>query len=89
MQDGAIFAARCEHPLGSFENPLSRAQVENKFRTYAHGVLPEAHIADVVGAVDRLEDFASARDLMDLLRATPRNARAIPGALPGAMAAAE
>ena len=67
--DGARFAARCEHPLGSFENPLSRAQIEHKFRTYAKGVLPDAHIADVVGAIEQLEDLGSVRRLMDLLRA--------------------
>ncbi len=29
---------------------------------------PDAHIADVIAAVDRLEDFGSVRRLMDLLR---------------------
>jgi 2-methylcitrate dehydratase PrpD len=72
MDDGAVHSARCLHPLGSFENPLSRAQVEQKFRTYAAGVLPEPHIADVIGAVGRLEHFGSVRKLMDLLRAASR-----------------
>ena len=57
MADGKTLSARCEHPLGSFENPLSRAQIEQKFRSYAQGFLPDAHIADVIAAVDRLEDF--------------------------------
>jgi hypothetical protein len=51
---------------------LSRAQIEQKFRSYAAGVLPDAHIADVLGAIDRLEDFSSVRKLMGLLRAIPR-----------------
>ena len=72
MADGATLSARCEHPLGSFENPLSRAQIEQKFRTYAQDFLPDAHIADVIAAVDRLEDFGSVRRLMDVLRAVPR-----------------
>jgi 2-methylcitrate dehydratase PrpD len=63
---------RCEHPLGSPENPLSRAQIEQKFRSYATGVIADAHVDAVIGAVDRLEDFGSARRLMDLLRAGPR-----------------
>jgi 2-methylcitrate dehydratase PrpD len=71
--DGAMLSARCEHPLGSYENPLSRAQIEQKFRSYAKGALPDAHVADVIGAVDRLEDFGSVRKLMDLLRAVPRH----------------
>ncbi len=79
MNDGATFSARCEHPLGAFENPLSRAQVEDKFRTYADGVIPAAHVGDVIGAVDRLEDFGSVRKLMDLLRGA-RHSRAMAAA---------
>jgi 2-methylcitrate dehydratase PrpD len=82
MADGATISARCEHPLGSFENPLSRAQIEGKLRTYAKGALPDGQVADVIKAVDRLEDFGSVRQLMDLLRAPSR-------AAPRAMAAAE
>jgi len=72
MNDGAVFSARCDHPLGSLENPLSRAQIEQKFRSYAAGVIPDANVAKVLGAVDRREDFGSVRQLMDLLRAAPR-----------------
>jgi 2-methylcitrate dehydratase PrpD len=71
MDDGTRFSARCEHPLGSPENPLSRGQVEHKFRTYADGVIADAHIDDVIAAVDRLEDFGSVRALMALLRGAP------------------
>jgi 2-methylcitrate dehydratase PrpD len=72
MNDGAKFSARCEHPLGGYENPMSRAQVEEKFRTYAEDVIPSAHIGDVIAAIDRLEDFGSVRKLMDLLRGARR-----------------
>jgi len=72
MVDGATLSARCEHPLGSFENPLMRAQIEQKFRNCAKGVLADADAADVIEAIDRLEDFGSVRKLMDLLRAAPR-----------------
>ena len=79
MNDGTRYFARCDHPLGSSENPLSRAQVEQKFRTYAAAVLPQSHIDQVVGAVAQLETFGSARKLTDLLRARPR-ARAMTAA---------
>jgi len=72
MDDGSTLSAACEHPLGSPENPLTRAQIEQKFRTYAQGVLPEAHIAQLIDAVNGLESFGSVRSLMDLLRAPAR-----------------
>ncbi len=68
---GASFTARCEHPLGSFDNPLSRGQIEQKFRTYGKGVLTDADIAEVIGAIGRLEDAGSVRALMALLRVRP------------------
>jgi len=70
--DGATLSARCEHPLGSYQNPLSRAQIEQKFRTYAKGVLPDPHVAELIGAINRLQDFGPVGGLMELLRAAPR-----------------
>jgi 2-methylcitrate dehydratase PrpD len=79
LADGATVAAHCAQPLGDFENPLSRAEVEQKFRRYATGLLPDAVIEEVIAAVNRLEDFGSVRQLMSLLRASPR-ARAMAAA---------
>ena len=42
LADDTTRFAHCEHPLGSFENPLSRAQVEQKFRDYAAGAAADA-----------------------------------------------
>jgi 2-methylcitrate dehydratase PrpD len=70
--DGGKRSTRCEHPLGSYENPLSRGQIEQKFRTYARGVLSDGDVAAVVDAVGQLEDFGSVRTLMNLLRAPSR-----------------
>ena len=69
MADGSTIAVRCDHPRGSAENPLTRAQIEAKFRTYAKGRLPAANVDAVIAAVTKLEEFGSTRKLMDLLRA--------------------
>jgi 2-methylcitrate dehydratase PrpD len=69
LADDTTRFAHCEHPLGSFENPLSRAQVEQKFRDYAAGVLPQMQIEKTIEAVNGLETFGSVRGLMALLRA--------------------
>jgi len=79
LTDGARLAAHCDHPLGAFENPLSRTQVEQKFRLYAAGLLPDARIEEVIDTVSRLEAFGSVRELMMLLRAAPQ-ARAMAAA---------
>ena len=75
LKDGSKLSARCEHPRGSYENPLTRAQIENKFRTYAKGVMSDAHVEDAIASVNRLEDLASVRTLMDVLRKAPQPMR--------------
>ncbi|MGE0034559.1 MAG: MmgE/PrpD family protein [Xanthobacteraceae bacterium] len=70
--DGTTLTARCDHPRGSPENPLSRAQIEEKFRTYADGVLSPSVIAATIDMVGGLENLASVGQLMDLLRTAPR-----------------
>jgi 2-methylcitrate dehydratase PrpD len=72
LTDGTRLSARCEHPRGSPENPLSRAEIEAKLRTYAPGRISAAAIDEVVRSVDRLEKVSSVRQLMDALRATRR-----------------
>jgi 2-methylcitrate dehydratase PrpD len=75
MTDGKKLATRCGHARGSYENPLTRAEIESKFRTYAKGLLPDAKAEAVIASVNRLEGLSSARELMDLLRA-PQKAQA-------------
>ncbi len=67
--DGRSLSMRCDHPRGSAENPLTRAQIEAKFRTYAKARLPAGNIDAVINAVTHLEDYGSTRMLMDLMRA--------------------
>ena len=69
---GARHSARCEHPLGSPENPLSHVQVREKFRTYAAAALGQAEVERTIAAIDDLESFGSARELVSWLGAGER-----------------
>jgi 2-methylcitrate dehydratase PrpD len=74
--DGTTLTARCDYPRGSAENPLSRAQIVSKFRTYADGVLTPSAVVGTIEAVGDLESLGSVRQLMDMLRAAPRRSQA-------------
>jgi 2-methylcitrate dehydratase PrpD len=76
MADGKTLKTRCEHPRGSPQNPLTRAQIEDKFRTYAKGVISDGAADEAVVAVTRLEELSSVRKLMDMLRRSAKAARA-------------
>jgi len=76
LADGKTVSSRCEHSKGSPENPLSRAEIEEKFRTYGKGVLPAARIEEAIAAINGLENLKSVRGLMDILR-TGKEQRAL------------
>jgi 2-methylcitrate dehydratase PrpD len=61
---------RCDTPRGSPENPLTRAQIEAKFRTYAKPRISTGRIEEVINIVSKLEDLPNVRNLMNLLRFT-------------------
>ena len=72
MAGGTVHTVRSDHPKGSFENPLSRKEVEDKFRVYAKGCLPASVIEEIVAAVDALEQLPSVSALMDMLSPAAR-----------------
>ena len=65
--NGDAFTGRCDHPLGTPENPLSYAQVADKFRTCAADVLPGDRIEEAAAMVAELETLADARELVAIL----------------------
>ena len=78
LTDGSTLSARCDHPRGAPENPLSRAQIETKLRTHGKTRLSEGQIENVIAAVSALEQTASVRELMSLLRRAPTHAERSP-----------
>jgi 2-methylcitrate dehydratase len=72
MADGTVHRVHSDHPKGSFEKPLTRKEVEDKFRVYAKGRLAASAIEDVIAAVNGLEQLPSVRPLMDMLSPAKR-----------------
>ena len=71
MSDGSMLTTRCDHPRGAPERPLSWAEIEKKFRTYATARLSNWQIDAVIESVSDLDRLASTSELMGLLRAAP------------------
>ena len=68
MADGVTIKVRCDTPRGSPDNPLTQAQLEAKFRTYAKPRLSSARIEEVLDMVTRLEELPDVGSLMTALR---------------------
>jgi 2-methylcitrate dehydratase PrpD len=72
MTDGTVHKVKSDHPKGSFENPLSRKEVEEKFRVYAKGRLSPSAIDEIVASVNALEQLPSVSALVDVLSPAKR-----------------
>ena len=69
MKDGAVHTDRRDCAKGDPDDPLTRAEIQEKLRTAAEGKLPAAQVDRIIRLVDRLEDLADVRELTAALRA--------------------
>ena len=72
MAGGKRHSARCDHALGTPENPLSFGQVKEKFRIYATPSLGTAGADRTISAIEGLESLSSVRELVSGLGAGDR-----------------
>jgi 2-methylcitrate dehydratase PrpD len=67
--EGAVHADRRAAPKGDPSDPLTRAEIEEKFRTAAAGFLPDATVKRIIALTGNLEALADVRELTRALRA--------------------
>jgi 2-methylcitrate dehydratase PrpD len=68
MKDGAVHAERRDCAKGDPDDPLTRAEIQEKLRTATEGTLPAAQVDRIVTLVDRLEELADVGELTAALR---------------------
>jgi len=69
MKDGRTFSKQLDYPKGDPRNPLSDAEIEEKFRALADGVLSAKAQDKLIDAIWNLEKCASVSKLMVLMKA--------------------
>ncbi len=67
--DGRKFSKQLDYPKGDPRNPLSDAEIEEKFRALADGVLSKKAQDKLIGAIWNLEKCGSVTKLMVLMKA--------------------
>ncbi|HZT06416.1 MAG TPA: MmgE/PrpD family protein [Chloroflexota bacterium] len=67
LSDGTTYTQRIDHPTGTAENPLSDAQVEEKFRGLARSVLPAERVDRAVEQLWTFERVGDVRDFLSML----------------------
>jgi 2-methylcitrate dehydratase len=66
--DGRTFSKQLDYPKGDPRNPLSDAEIEEKFRALAEGVLSAKAQDKLIDAIWNLEKCASVAKLMALMK---------------------
>lgn len=66
MQDGTRFTRHVEHAVGNIGQPMSDAQIEDKFRDLADRVLPRGRSGKIIEKCRAFEQLADSRELLDL-----------------------
>ena len=66
--DGNTVSARCDHPLGAPENPLSPDQLEEKLRNCAGYCLSDNKIDELAAAINDIENVTTVGELMTMMR---------------------
>jgi 2-methylcitrate dehydratase PrpD len=68
LKDGQTHSLHQKFPKGSFEVPMTRDELQAKFRACSRGVISDASAERTLAYVDRLETMGSVRPLTELLR---------------------
>jgi 2-methylcitrate dehydratase len=76
--DGKTFSKQLDYPKGDPRNPLSDAEVEEKFAALAEGVLSKKAQEKLKDAIWNLEKVGSVTKLMALMKADVRAKKAAP-----------
>ncbi len=67
--DGSTFSKQLDYPKGDPRNPLTDAEIEEKFRALAEGVLSKKAQKKLIDAIWNLEKVGSVSKLMALMKA--------------------
>jgi len=65
MKDGTIYESEVKNPKGHPLNPLSKEEIETKFRKGSKGLLTEEQISKIIDIIWNLENLKNIKELMD------------------------
>jgi 2-methylcitrate dehydratase len=64
----AVYTRRVDHPKGHPKNPMTDAEVEEKFRRLAAPLIPEREVKKILEQLWNLEKVKSVADLLALFK---------------------
>lgn len=71
--NGEVYINRVDYAKGTPQNPLTRQEIEDKYKGLASLVLSDVKVNEIKSIVDNLEDLENIRSLMKLLIVKEKN----------------
>jgi 2-methylcitrate dehydratase PrpD len=68
LRDGRTLSAQASFARGSPQRPFTRDELLAKFRECAALALPPARVAELIAAIERIEEAPDVRELLALTR---------------------
>ena len=70
LESGETYTEQVNSAKGTIGNPMTKRELDNKFRGLASTVIPDGQAAKIIQTVDDLEGLDNVRNLAQLLVAT-------------------
>jgi len=67
LRDGRVIEESQDHPRGGPDSPMTRGEIESKFRGNASLVMSDDQASRVIGTIDALAEAPGLRSLMESL----------------------
>jgi len=67
LLNGKVYEDTVFYPKGTVQNPMTRGEINDKFRSFSSTVLNTHKVENIIEAVDQLEKLDNMRDLLELL----------------------
>lgn len=67
LTNGEVYIKRVDYAKGTPQNPLTRQEIEDKYRGLASMVLPDSRVDEIKNTVDHLEELGNIQSLVKLL----------------------
>jgi 2-methylcitrate dehydratase PrpD len=73
LKDGSFFEETVDYAKGTIQNPMTKIELEEKFKELTSRILPEKQVENIIQMVSNLEHVENIRELSSLLVANGSN----------------
>lgn len=67
LKDGSFFEETVEYAKGTIQNPMTKKELEDKFRELTSRIFPERQVEKIINTVSHLEDLENIHELSSVL----------------------